>query len=73
MSFYAKGTIKSLHAYFYGETGYVKAKPIACSHGAAQNAFFADGDTNFGTLTSEWTRYWVTWEIADTGDLSIEK
>lgn len=73
LSFYAKGNITSLHAFFYGGTGYVKAKPIACSHEADQNTSFADGNTNFGTLTSEWTRYWVTWEIADTGDLSIEK
>lgn len=71
-SFYAKGDITSLHAFFYGGTGYVKVRPIACSHGDI-NGNVADGNTNFGTLTSEWTRYWVTWEIAGTGDLSIPK
>lgn len=70
-SFYAKGNLSSLNAFFYGETGCVSAYPIAASTGHGIQA--GDGHHFFGSLTSEWTRYWVTWKLADIGDTSIPK
>ena len=71
LSFYAKGNLSSLNAFFHGATGYVKAYSIAASIGYVSQ--IGDGYHCFGSLTSEWTRYWVTWKLADTGDTSIKK
>ena len=71
-SFYAKGTVTSgqLHCYFYGPNGFVRiAKSVR--HDGYTN-YGSDGVMYFG-VTSEWKRYSVTWTLADTGDLTINK
>lgn len=69
LSFYAKGT-GTLFTYFYGPTGYVKVVKSVQSNGVIDD--LPDGGTNWA-LTDTWTRYWVTWTLADEGDISIDK
>ena len=71
-SFYAKGNLTNLRAYFYGSQGYVRAYAIQNSVGAKANGS-GDGYSNFGAMTNEWKRYWVTWRIDTSGDKSIRK
>ena len=68
-SFYAKGTGK-LVTYFYGSTNYVRIAKSVQSNGIVRAS--ADGATDWN-LTDEWTRYWVTWTLADVGDISVVK
>lgn len=70
-SFYAKGNLDHMVCFFYGDSGYVKAKVINSSNNVV--TWFSDGRCDFGKLTSEWKRYWVAWQIDSTGDLSINK
>ena len=70
-SFYAKGNLDHMVCFFYGGTGYVKAKVIASSNN--MEGGYSDGKCDFGKLTSEWKRYWVAWKVDSTGDLSIYK
>lgn len=65
-SFYAKGNITNLCAYFYGDPGYVAAYAIQNSVGQKANGR-SDGQSSFGKMTNEWKRYWVTWQIASSG------
>lgn len=73
-SFYAKGTLSNLRAFFYGNQGYVKVASIKGSVGSSPSSSnYADGLYNFGPLTDDWKRYWVIWKLADTGDVTIPK
>lgn len=72
LSFYAKGNLSQLHAFFHGDSGYVGAAPIA-GNGDTPSKHFTDGNYTFYAVTSEWKRYWVTWKLANTGDISIDK
>ena len=65
-SFYAKGNLTNLCAFFYGDSGYVPAYLIENSVGVKANGS-GDGYCPFGKITSEWKRYWVTWRIAGSG------
>ena len=74
LSFYAKGSgTNKLNTYFHGATNYVRNVKSVQSNGKVRDfpAGF-DGGTGW-TLTDTWTRYWVTWTLADTGDISIRK
>ena len=71
-SFYAKGNLTNLCAYFYGDSGYVPAYLIENSVGVKANGS-GDGYSPFGKITSEWKRYWVTWQVAGSGNKSITK
>lgn len=71
-SFWAKGSIDSFACFFYGDTGYVRNRVVASSTGFS-GAHYGDGAVPMGNLSNNWTRYWVTWELDDTGDLSIPK
>ena len=79
LSFYAKGTTEStifnprvpiLKTKFHGDSGYVQCVTTEQSNGIVSNE--PDGLCEW-TLTDEWTRYWVTWTLADEGDISIPK
>ncbi len=73
LSFYAKGNATQLHAFFYGDTGYVKAKTIAVSQdGTIMHNSYSDGNALFH-VTNEWKRYWVTWQLDFTGDIGVHK
>ena len=70
-SFYVKGSTETqVRAYFYGTTGYVKAKSVASS--GTYSTSYADGKTDI-PVTTEWQRVYVTWELADSGDTSVDK
>lgn len=71
-SFYAKGNLTNLCAYFYGDGGYVPAYLIENSVGVKANGS-GDGYSPFGKITSEWKRYWVTWQVAGSGNKTIRK
>lgn len=71
MSFYAKGTASQVRAYFYGPTGYVKAKVVSSSSGS-HGTGYGDGNCNI-PITEDWKRYWVTWELDSSGTLSLGK
>lgn len=71
LSFYVKGTVNKLTAFFYGPSGYVPAKTLASSSNYS-NPQSGDGNTRF-PVSDEWTRHWVTWELASIGDLSVGK
>ena len=70
-SFYAKGDLNELHSFFYGDTGCVKVKSIA-SNGITTSGDFGDGNTSF-SISSEWKRYFVTWKLSSSGDITIPK
>lgn len=69
-SFYAKGTISNFNSFFYGDTGYVKAKPIAGSNGVTIQGGFSDGKAPIA-IDEEWKRYWVTYQLDDDEDYDI--
>lgn len=69
-SFYAKGDVSDLRVFFYGATGYVQVANGVNSQGATSTN--ADGRLSFN-ITSDWQRYWVTWTLKTTGDISIPK
>lgn len=71
-SFWAKGSINSFTCFFFGDTGYVRNRVVASSTGFSAT-YYGDGNVSMGNLSNNWTRYWVTWELDDTGDLSIPK
>lgn len=69
-SFYAKGDVTELRAFFYGASGYVQvAKSVNCQGETSTNI---DGRLSF-YITSDWQRYWITWTLKDTGDISVPK
>ena len=70
-SFYAKGDLPRLNAYFHGNPGYVQVAKSVNSQGE-KTTTNADGWLPF-YITSEWQRYWITWELKSTGDISIPK
>lgn len=69
LSYYAKGS-GTLTTYFYGPTDYIRITKCVQSDGSIRAS--ADGASPI-TLTDTWTRYWVTWTLAETGDISIPK
>ena len=69
-SFYAKGDVSELRAYFYGNPGYVQVAKCVNSQGATSTNY--DGWSSF-YITSDWQRYWVTWTLKSTGDISVPK
>ena len=77
-SFWAKGKLKSpVACYFYGTEGYAKAKVIA-TNGVTiiSQTNYNDGSCDFSNITSEWQRYYVTWEInpdATDEEIAIDK
>lgn len=72
LSFWAKKNSGNgnIRCYLYGNGNYVQNKVIA-HNGTYGNTQFADGQTRF-TLTDEWKRYYVTWELDNETD-SISK
>lgn len=69
-SFYAKGNVPELRVFFYGATGYVQV--ANCVNSQGKTSINADGRLSFN-ITSDWQRYWVTWTLKNTGDISIPK
>ena len=69
-SFYAKGDVSKLNAYFYGNPGYVQV--AKCVNSLGETSTNADGWSSF-YITSDWQRYWVTWTLKSTGDISVPK
>lgn len=69
-SFYAKGDVPELRVFFYGATGYVQVANCVNSQGATSTNI--DGRLSFN-ITSDWQRYWVTWTLKTTGDISVPK
>ena len=69
-SFYAKGDVPELRVFFYGATGYVQVANCVNSQGKTSTNI--DGRLSFN-ITSDWQRYWVTWTLKTTGDISIPK
>ena len=69
-SFYAKGDVSELRVFFYGATGYVQVANGVNSQGKTSTN--GDGRLSFN-ITSDWQRYWVTWTLKNTGDISIPK
>lgn len=63
MSFWAKGS-GTMRLYCYGPIGYIRAARIAASDGQSASASYNDGATDM-TLSSEWKRYWVVWQLND--------
>lgn len=70
-SFYAKGTVSSFVCFFYGASGYVTTIPVTNSQGVAGTGY-GDGRSNF-TCSQSWERYWVTWKLNSSGDVSVPK
>jgi hypothetical protein len=72
LSFWAKKNSGNgnIRCYLYGGINYVQNKVIA-HNGTYGNTQFGDGQTRF-TLTDEWKRYYVTWELDNETD-SISK
>ena len=70
-SFYAKGT-GTMRTFFHGASGYIQIVKAVQSNGIVRNTAIADGNTEWA-LSDTWTRYWVTWTLANSGNISIEK
>ncbi|CAI3477178.1 tail fiber domain-containing protein [Enterococcus cecorum] len=74
LSFWAKGTIDRFRCYFYGDSGFVGAKPVNTSIPCYSSSAFADGYCSFvNPQITNWTRISITWKLADTGDINIAK
>lgn len=73
LSFYVKGsTSTKVSTFFYGPSGYVTVKRVTSSDNQSEGGY-GDGNTSL-SVTTTWTRVWVTWELNTTGnDLSIGK
>ena len=71
LSFYAKGT-GTFDTYFYGDSGYVKARVTASNPKGVAGNVYADGMCRWA-LTSDWKKYSVTWQCDTTGDLTKRK
>lgn len=80
-SFYAKGSIDTFSCYFHGESGYVKAKAIDTNIGRMPDTY-GDGIVLYrvGSGSSKelldskiFKRYYVTWKLDNTGDISVVK
>lgn len=69
-SFYAKGNISELRAFFYGDSGYVQVAKCINSQGEVSTN--VDGRSSF-SITEDWQRYWVTWKLKDTGNITVRK
>ena len=69
LSFYAKGS-GNMFTYFYGDTGYLQCATVTRSIGEVTHS--GDGSSGW-SLTDQWTRYWVTWKLKDTGDITVQK
>lgn len=75
LSFWAKGTITNFCCYFYGDNKYVRVANVVGSNGQKHTStgdgsfYFTKKDIN----PNEWRRLWVTWKLADTGDINIAK
>lgn len=70
-SFYAKGTLNGIRCYFYGATGYARAKVVASSTGFVGTAY---NDGRFDVVpTADWARHWVTWEVDPDGSTQYRK
>lgn len=71
MSFYARGTDETkLSTFFHGPTNYIQVAKTVQSNGNTTTSL--DGNSQW-RLTEDWKRYWVTWTLKDTGDISIPK
>lgn len=70
-SFYAKGTVDKFVCFFYGANGYVTVAPIKNSQGYSSTGY-GDGRSYF-TCSQSWRRYWVTWQLNSSGNVSIPK
>ena len=74
-SFWVKGTApNTMVCYFYGLTGYAKAKVIASSNG--YTGTWGDGAWTFnGLVTNEWQRVYVVWQIenASASTIAVDK
>lgn len=68
-SFYAMGNGRC-YAFFYGEEGCVPTELTRTSVGGVST--LTTGQATF-QLTDEWTRYWVTWTLAEDGDPTLQK
>ena len=68
LSFWAKKNSGNgnIRCYFHGSQNYVQDRVIA-HNGTYGNTQFADGQVRF-TLTDEWERYYVTWELDNETD-----
>ena len=69
-SFYAKGNVPELRVFFYGATGCVQV--AKCVNSQGKTSTNTDGRLSFN-ITSDWQRYWVTWTLKNTGDISVPK
>lgn len=71
LSFYGKGSGDSkLVTYFNGASGYLGVARVVQSTGRVGTS--TDGNSSW-TLTDTWTRYWVTFTLANSGNINIEK
>ena len=74
LSFWAKGTINRFNCYFYGDSGYVRAKVVNASIPYSHSNSFADGGCTFtNPQITNWTRISITWELENSGDINIAK
>ena len=71
VSFYAKGA-GELVAYFYSSNNDSSVRPVSSKGSAGSTTELTDGRWIF-PLTDEWTRYWVAYKMAETGDKTIAK
>ena len=71
VSFYAKGA-GELTAYFYSSNNDSSVRPVSSKGSAGSTTVLTDGRWIF-PLTDEWTRYWVAYKMAETGDKTIAK
>ena len=69
-SFYAKGDITELRAFFFGDTGYLEVSQCVNSQGEVSTQ--KDGRSSF-YITPDWQRYWITWKLKDTGNITVPK
>lgn len=73
-SFWAKGTIDRFRCYFYGDVGFVGVVNVTASNGTKNNRHDGGCDFNNNDISeNEWKRIWITWKLANTGDINVAK
>lgn len=74
LSFWAKGTIDSFSCYFYGDSGFVRAKVVNASIPYSSRTVFGDGMCAFtNPQITNWTRLSITWQLDSIGDINVAK
>ena len=71
-SCYLKGDNTLIDIYFNGADGCIKSQRVAGTPASQYNTNFGDGFSRY-LLTNNWKKYYITFKLDNTGDISLPK